>query len=205
MCSSSWRSVKPESLRLCDSRSRRPLLPVLLLLPSPVLWVPLPALSGPRLPLPVASPAAGFHPLPAFPTGASPAPSAAGASPAAGLPSASAESGRPGVSEQERREIARGICAFFKSCLAGGYRGTSGRDRNPLASRCYVVVADFSGMCSDPPLLFDQFAPVKELCKRASATGSSIFCGFPAQWDAKLACEAAGLSLPKRPDHVGQQ
>ena len=141
-----------------------------------------------------------------LPIGASPALSAPVASPAAGYTGAEgSEVHRSAITEEERREIARSIGAFFRRCLEGLSRGTSGRDRNPLQSRCYVVVADYKGQRFNPPLLFDQFSPVKELCKRGSATGSSIFCGFPAQWEAKLACEAAGLSLPARPSDVRQQ
>ena len=112
---------------------------------------------------------------------------------------------RSAITEEERREITRSTGASFRRCLDGAVRGTSGRDRNPLQSRCCVVVASFSGQRFNPPLLHDQFAHVKELCKKGSATGSSIFCGFPAQWEAKIACEAAGLSLPVRQSNVSQQ
>ena len=157
-------------------------------------------------PAPRASSSSVLPAEPAFSIGASPASSAPVASPAAGYPGAEgSEAHRSAISEEERREIARSIGAFFRRCLDGLSRGTSGRDRNPLQSRCYVVVADYKGQRFNPPLLFDQFSPVKELCKKGSATGSSIFCGFPAQWEAKLACEAAGLSLPIRPSDVRQQ
>ncbi|CAE7464969.1 unnamed protein product [Symbiodinium sp. CCMP2456] len=101
-----------------------------------------------------------------YPVGASPAPSAPVASPAAG----SSPGPRGQLSEEARRDLARSILAFFRRCLDGESRGPSGRDQNPLPSRCYVVVTDYDGRTFDPPLLFDQFGPVKDLCKRGASS-----------------------------------
>ena len=100
------------------------------------------------------------------------------------------------LSETERREIARDIGRFFRRALNGEHRGQSGRARNPLSSRVYVVCRGASGREYRPPLLLRSFADAKVLCQIEGQLRDSIFCGFPSHWEAVLACEEAGLGVP---------
>lgn len=93
-----------------------------------------------------------------------------------------------------RRALAREIGRFLRR--AGDHRGSSGWDRLKLANRCYLVVADFTGRVLPTPLFADNFQEVRELCKRGSDCGDSVFVGFPSKWEARVACEEGGFTLP---------
>lgn len=84
----------------------------------------------------------------------------------------------------------------MRRALDGDFRGSSGRDKLRLASRIYVVLADFEGRSFNPPKVLKSFAEAKALCKRGSALGNSVFVGFAAQWEAKIAVKEAGLRWP---------
>ena len=53
---------------------------------------------------------------------------------------------------------------FFARCLAGGHRA-SGRDRNPLPSRLWVVVRDYAGQIYTPVRVFRSWGACKLLVK----------------------------------------
>ena len=95
-----------------------------------------------------------------------------------------------------RRQLAIGIGRFLRRSLNGEHRGSSGRDRLKLANRCYLVAADFRGNRLARPICTESFQEVKNLCKVGPDTGDSIFVGFASKWEAKVACEEAGLILP---------
>ena len=100
------------------------------------------------------------------------------------------------ISERTRREIAVSIGSFFHRALGGEHRGNSGRRRNLLASRLYVVCRNAAGETFDPPLLFYSFSAAERLVKVNGHLGDAVFCGFPALWEARLACAEAGLQPP---------
>ena len=95
------------------------------------------------------------------------------------------------ISEGARREIAVSIGLFFRRALSGGHR-------NPLQSRLYVVCRNASGETFDPPLLFYSFSAAERLVKVNEHLGDAVFCGFPALWEARLACAEAGLATGPR-------
>ncbi|CAE7695458.1 unnamed protein product, partial [Symbiodinium sp. CCMP2456] len=99
------------------------------------------------------------------------------------------------ISDQERRLVAERIGAFFKRSLAGQHRGASGREDNPLGSKLYVLIRDAQGCTYSPPVLVASFAKLKRLVKpQGVVSEEAIFCGFPTQWEAALACSSAGLA-----------
>ena len=95
-----------------------------------------------------------------------------------------------------RRRLAEEIGQFLRRSVAGQPRGTSGRDRLSLQNRCYVVVADHTGVVQQPPKFYSAFAPVRDQCKRGSDCGSSSFVGFATKWEARVALRAGGFALP---------
>lgn len=95
-----------------------------------------------------------------------------------------------------RARLAKECGQFLARAVAGTYRGSSGREKLKLANRIYVVLADFTGKKRTTPLVTDSFAEVKELCKRGSSCGASIFLGSATQWEAQLAVEEAGYTWP---------
>ena len=74
----------------------------------------------------------------------------------------------------EREEIAEGIGHWIRRCLEGGHRGTSGRDRNPLQSRLWLVIRSIEGEDFNPPLAYRNWTSAKALVKRGAETGGSI-------------------------------
>lgn len=106
-------------------------------------------------------------------------------------------SGEVAKEDQEgRRALAREIGRFLRRGADGVHRGTSGRDRLKLANRCYLVIKDFGGRTLSHPLFFESFQEVRELCKRGSDLGDSLFIGLPSKWEARVACEEGGFPLP---------
>ena len=100
------------------------------------------------------------------------------------------------ISESERRQVCASIGAFFVRALAGGHRGSSGRHRNPLASRFYLVAKDCRGNTFNPPLLFPTFGAAERVVKVNGILGDSVFCGVPSLWEARLVASEAGLLPP---------
>ena len=99
---------------------------------------------------------------------------------------------------KQREDIADQIGRFFERSISGAHRGPSGRERNPLASRCWVVVRDYAGQIYSPVRVFRTWTPAAELVKpgRVADPGDSIFCGFPSEREAKRAVEVGGLDWP---------
>ena len=109
-----------------------------------------------------------------------------------GGPVAATAGGLP-LSWPEREEIAEGIGHWIRRCLEGGHRGTSGRDRNPLQSRLWLVVRSIEGEDFNPPLAFKNWTSAKALVKRGAETGGSIFVGLPSEREAIRVVRFAGL------------
>ena len=105
-----------------------------------------------------------------------------------------------GISDSAREDTARATGRFFARCLAGEPRGSSGRSFVRLQNRYYVVIQTFVGdQHLDPVLVFDSYSRVTPLvCNpRSGDFGKSIFAGFHAVWEARLAVAEAGLGWPQ--------
>eukprot|EP00438_Fugacium_kawagutii_P028867 Skav225489 [mRNA] locus=scaffold1360:5423:9203:- [translate_table: standard] len=108
-------------------------------------------------------------------------------------PATTASSSERGLVASEdragREQLARECGRFLKRAVAGVYRGSSGHERLKLANRIYVVLADFEGVRRSTPLVTESFAEVKEVCKRGSSAGNSVFLGFATKWEAEIAVQ----------------
>ena len=113
------------------------------------------------------------------------------------LPSSSQSGSAPVVlSEATRLAIAQEAGRFLRRCLEGVNRGTSGRERIGLQSRCYILVRDYDGQLYNPIQVHHRFATIKPLVKRGSDCGTSIFIGWPSLWEARACVLAAELIWP---------
>ncbi len=104
------------------------------------------------------------------------------------------------VSDSAREDAARATGRFFARCLAGEPRGSSGRSLVRLQNHFYVVIQTIHGeQHLDPVLVFDSYSRVKHLVCNPSngGFGASIFAGFNAAWEARLAVAEAGLGWPQ--------
>ena len=97
------------------------------------------------------------------------------------------------ISWHQRELICEEIGAWITRCVSGLHRGSSGRDKNPLASRLWVVVRDFEGIIYDPPIVFRAFSGARLLCKRGQDAGDSIFVGVPSEREAERVIRSSGL------------
>lgn len=88
----------------------------------------------------------------------------------------------------EEREVRRS--------LAGHHRGSSGRDQLPLSSRIWIVAQDFFGNQFPTIRVFHSFGACRDLVKRGSSCGSSVFVGLPSEREARRVCLSAGLTWP---------
>ena len=112
-------------------------------------------------------------------------------------PRASAQAAAaPGISSEERAHIAREVGQFLRRCLDGLPLKTSGRDRNPLRNRHYIVCQDFEGVRLSPPLITDRFEVVRARCKRGSELGRSVFVGLPSLWESGSLLRLPGSLAP---------
>lgn len=108
----------------------------------------------------------------------------------------SSSAGRGTVATEDtegRIALAKEIGDFVVRALEGHHRGSSGRSRLNLASRLYVIFADFAGVRFTPPRVVKTFAEAAAICKRGSSCGGAIFVGFASQWEARVAVERTGL------------
>lgn len=114
------------------------------------------------------------------------------------LPSSTggAARGRCTLTWAEREHICGDIAAFLVRCRTGQARGTSGRDRINLPSRVWLVCRDFEGQDYNPVLIYKIFALCKDLVKRGSDCGQSIFVGLPSEREARFVVALAGLEWP---------
>lgn len=92
--------------------------------------------------------------------------------------------------------LAKGIGKFLRRAVSGLPRGSSGRDRLRLQNRCYLVIADYSGTQFAVPKFLTSFQEVRQLCKRGSDVGSSVFVGLATKWEARVALKAGDFTLP---------
>ena len=114
-------------------------------------------------------------------------------------PTGALAASRPGEpTELERQEAAIATGHFFAGCLSGRPRGNSGRSRIHLQNHIYVLVRTISGAEHiDPVLVFRAFSKLKPYVSNSAGDfGNSIFAGFNAEWEARLAVREAGLSWP---------
>ena len=95
---------------------------------------------------------------------------------------------------KEREEVCDSIGLWIARCLSGLNRGSSGRDRNPLQSRVWLVVRDIDGVVYDPPLYFKAVHLAKPYVKRGASVGDSIFIGLPTEKEAIRVVGIAGLT-----------
>lgn len=126
------------------------------------------------------------------------------------FPKTSAPAGRPqrypvsdtALAVRERAATETGH--FFRRCINGQVRGSSGRDLVDLPTCWYVVVREFSGVNHHHPVLrYTRWTAVRTLVanpRRNSDFGDSIFAGFHEEWEARLAVSVAGLSWPEHTD-----
>ena len=89
------------------------------------------------------------------------------------------------ISWHQREAIADEIGAWISRCISGLHRGSSGRDKNPLASRLWIVARDYEGIIYDPALVFRSFSGARVLCKRGPHAGDSVFVGVPSEREAE--------------------
>ena len=154
-----------------------------------------------------------FELVPAAAPASSPGPSeAARATPprseavvAAATPSRpSAEGPTSAVSEEPiqasdieaRVALAKEIGFFLRRSVEGGFRGLSGRNRLWLQSRLYVALSDSAGQPFAEPRVFNRLGDLRAAVFARGNPGSATFIGFASQWEARLALEAAELSVP---------
>ena len=95
-----------------------------------------------------------------------------------------------------REEVCRRVGAYLRRAVSGEHRGSSSRDLLLQASRYWIVVQSFEGRRFDPPRVFCKFGSCKQLVKKGSECGASVFVGLPAQSDVYLALEAGGFGRP---------
>ena len=115
-------------------------------------------------------------------------------------PASSTSTSSSSVPEQLRQQVADEIGEYFRRCLAGNNRGSSGREKVNLANRYYVIVRDAAGVVHDPVLVVSTWREAQTSVTIGPGPGKqfgdSIFVGFPSQWEAKRAVAKAGLRWP---------
>ena len=97
----------------------------------------------------------------------------------------------------EREAICDQIGRFLARSISGDHRGTSGRDKIPLASKLWVVVRDCSGQIYTPVKVVRSWTSCKVLCKPSNnECGDSVFVGLPSEREARRVVQAAQLDWP---------
>ena len=98
---------------------------------------------------------------------------------------------------KQREDIADQVGRWLGRAVAGQARGLSGREKNPLGSRIWIVVRDYAGQIYDPVRAFKTWTPCKDLVRPGGVDpADSIFCGFPSEREAKRAVEIGGFIWP---------
>ena len=134
--------------------------------------------------------------LPPFPLSRStvglPSPSSTSSLPSSPvvLPGAAVEFG------PERVAIAEEAGRFLRRALDGNHRGSSGREKLRISSRFYLLLREHSGVLHNPAQLHRSWASIKPLVKPAGDCGTSVFIGWPTIQEARICCEAAGVTWP---------
>lgn len=103
---------------------------------------------------------------------------------------------RPVLTWEEREAICDRIGVWVRRSLDGHHRGSSGRDQLPLSSRIWIVAQDFFGNQFPTIRVFHSFGACRDLVKRGSSCGSSVFVGLPSEREARRVCLSAGLTWP---------
>lgn len=124
--------------------------------------------------------------------------SASASSPAAAGAGAAAGPGGP-LSESDRTALALRIGYWVRGRLAGERGTASGRDTNPLQNQVYIVFRDWSGSACSPVTVFRSWAATSQVVRQQSTFGNSVFIGFPTEWEARLAVQAAQCHWPALP------
>lgn len=124
--------------------------------------------------------------------------SASASSPAAAGAGAAAGPGGP-LSESDRTALALRIGDWVRGRLAGKRGTASGRDTNSLQSQVYIVFRDWSGSACSPVTVFRSWAATSQVVRQQSTFGNSVFIGFPTEWEARLAVQAAQCHWPALP------
>ena len=97
---------------------------------------------------------------------------------------------------EARVALAKEIGFFLRRSIEGSYRGLSGRNRLRLQSKLYVAVSDSAGQPFAEPRVFNRLGDLRSAVFSRGNPGSATFIGFASQWEARLALEAAELSVP---------
>ena len=100
----------------------------------------------------------------------------------------------------QRESICDEIGAYILRSLEGGHRGPSGRDRIELPSRLWLVFRDYEGLEYRPVRVCRSFAECRDLVKRGSDCGDSVFVGLPSEREACRVTAAAGFTWPSGRD-----
>ncbi|CAL1126880.1 unnamed protein product [Cladocopium goreaui] len=104
------------------------------------------------------------------------------------------------ISWERRLEISREVGRFLAPAVRSEYHGSSGREKIPLASRFWLVARSFHGEVLNPIRVFSKWGLAKELVKRGSECGESVFVGLPSQCE--IGCAIAVLvCVPFSPWH----
>ena len=103
------------------------------------------------------------------------------------------ESSSQPISWEKRLEICKEIGKFLARAVRTEHRGASGRDKIPLASRFWLVARDFQGQQFSPVRVFSRWGAAKDLVKKGSDGGDSVFVGLPSQREIEAVITASGL------------
>ena len=112
-------------------------------------------------------------------------------------PQPSAAPPQSGITWKEREAIAEQVGGFLSRAISGLHRGTSGRERNPLPSRLWIIVRDYAGQIYTPVKVVRSWSSAQLLVKRGVHCGDAVFVGLPSEREGRKAIETAGLVWPE--------
>ena len=90
------------------------------------------------------------------------------------------------LSDEARTLLAHRIGRWVTLALAGHRGVESGRSKNKLGSRLWLVFKDFEGTVFNPVRVFDAWNKAKPLVKWEDELGDSLCIGMPTMWEAKI-------------------
>jgi len=90
------------------------------------------------------------------------------------------------LSDEARTLLAHRIGRWVTLALAGHRGVESGRSKNKLGSRLWLVFKDFEGTVFNPARVFDAWNKAKPLVKWEDELGDSLCIGMPTMWEAKI-------------------
>lgn len=100
------------------------------------------------------------------------------------------------LSEEERTSLARSIGRWVSAALDGHRGAESGRSKNKLGSRFWLVFKDFDGTECNPVRVFNAWNKAKPLVKREGELGNSLCIGMPTIREAQIVVAEAGKRWP---------